>query len=114
MGILDQIRDQVNKLSPEQVKEQLAKMQAAKAKQTERNKERNLSPEQKEKRTAYNKERAARPEVKEKMKEYHQRPEVKDRMKQYRQKRYETNKALIARAKELGLIEQPSTEQPQA
>jgi hypothetical protein len=107
-SILDQIRDQVNKLSPDEVKAQLAKMTEQKAKQASRNAERNASPEAKAKRQEYNKTRNQNPEVVAKRKAYHERPEVKERMKQYRTKRNDTIKALMARAKELGFV--PSSE----
>jgi hypothetical protein len=127
-GILDTIREQVNNLSVDQVREQLAKLQDAKAKQKERQKskphvyvkalteeERTALPEEQRvaydakraKRTAYNQARIAKPEVKAKMKEYHQKPEVKERMKAYHQKRQAKIKAILARAKELGLVAAP-------
>jgi hypothetical protein len=115
VGILDQIREQVEKLSPDEVRAQLAKLQEQKAKQRERQAGRELSPEQLEKRKAYNRERIQRPEVKEKMRAYHQREDVKERMKEYRKTRAEKTKAILARAKELGITaEGTGGEQPQA
>jgi hypothetical protein len=132
-NILDQIRDQVNSLSVDDVKAQLAKINADKAKQKERQKGKPhqyqkaltaeeyaaLTDEQKAaydekraKRTAYNKARLAKPEVKAKMKAYHQKPEVKARMKEYHQKRQASIKAILARAAELGL--DPKTGEPAA
>jgi hypothetical protein len=107
-SILDKIKQQVAQLSPAEVKEQLAKLQEQKEKQKQyrSGKTKDLTPEQKAKRQAYNKERMKRPEVKKKMKEYRERPEVKEKMKQYRKERYERQKALRARAKELGFIDQ--------
>jgi len=102
-NILEQIRAQVNNLSADQVREQLAKMQTQRAKQRERQKGKELTEEQLEKRKEYNRTRIQKPEVKAKMKEYHQRPEVKERMKAYRQKRAAMLKAVLARAAELGI-----------
>jgi hypothetical protein len=102
-GILDQIKDQVAKLSPDEVAAQLAKLKEQKGKQAEKNKERNASPEAKVKRNEYNAKRNADPAVQDARKAYHERPEVKERMKEYRQTRNEKLKALVARAKELGL-----------
>jgi glutamate synthase domain-containing protein 2 len=109
-NILEQIREQVNSLSPDQVRAQLAKLQEQKAKQREKSKGREkgpLSDEQKEKRKLYNRARVAKPEVKQKMKEYHQKPEVKARMKDYRLKREAKVKELIERARVLA-VDDPS------
>ena len=68
-------------------------MQEQKAKQRERQKGKThgpLSAEAKEKRRLYNKERMAR-------------PEVKAKMKTYREKKVAQNKAILARAAELGI-----------
>lgn len=107
-NILDQIRDQVNAMSADEVRAELAKVQEQKAKQKERQSAKTLSPEALEKRKAYNKERTARPEVKAKMKEYHAKPEVKERMKEYRVKRAAQTKAILARAAELGITAETS------
>jgi bisphosphoglycerate-dependent phosphoglycerate mutase len=101
-SILDTIREQVNALSADQVKAELAKIADQKAKQKERMKGRThgpLSEEQKAKRAEYHQ----RPDVKAKMKEYHAKPEVKARMKEYHKTRNEKTKAILARAKELGI-----------
>jgi hypothetical protein len=106
-NILEQIREQVNALSPDQVREELAKLQTAKAKQKERQAGKVKGPlteEQLQKRKEYNRVRIAKPEVKAKMKEYHQRPDVKERMKDYRKTRASKIKAILARAAELGLV----------
>lgn len=123
-SLLDQIRSQVNALSADEVRAQLAKINADKAKQKERQKgkphqyqkaltaeeyaalteeQRTAYDDKRAKRTAYNKARLAKPEVKAKMKAYHQKPEVKARMKAYHQKKNATTKAILARAKELGI-----------
>jgi len=109
-GTLDAIKAQVNAMPADQVRAQLAKMQEQKAKQTARNQERNQDPEVKAKRQEYNKTRNQNPEVVAKRKAYHEKPETKERMKEYRQKRYEMQKALIARAKELGMLDAPSAD----
>jgi ferric-dicitrate binding protein FerR (iron transport regulator) len=111
-SILDQIKEQVNSLSADEVRSQLLKMQEQKAKQRERQAAKELSPEQLEKRKAYNRERIQRPEVKEKMKAYHAKPEVKERMKEYRQKRALKLKAIVARAAELGITAATVGESP--
>jgi hypothetical protein len=106
-SILDQVRAEVSKLTPEQVREKLAKLQERIAKQAEYHKTHRgaaMTPEQKAKRTEYNKKRLADPEVKAKMKAYREKPETKSKQTAYRRKRYAEQKALIARAKELGLI----------
>ena len=119
-NILEQIRDQVNALSVDEVRAQLAKVQEQKAKQAERRKAKGsveLTDEQKAKRQEYNRQRMAKPEVKEKMKAYHAKPEVKERMKAYRVKRNERMKAILARAAELGITPESvgaSPEQPGA
>jgi hypothetical protein len=103
-SILDRIREQVSALSADEVRAQLAKLQAQKEKQKQYHKPTGeLTPEQKAKRTAYNKARMQKPEVKEKMKEYRERPETKAKMTEYRKERYLRQKALLERAKELGL-----------
>jgi SOS-response transcriptional repressor LexA len=130
-NILEQIREQVNALSPDQVRAQLSKLQDQKAKQREKNSTRAkgpLSDEAKEKRKLYNRTRIQKPEVKAKMKAYHQKPEVKERMKDYRLKRDAKLKAIIDRARELAATDPtlealipktratatPSTDQPSA
>lgn len=102
-SVLEKIRNQVNAMSAEQVRDALEKLKVQKEKQKEYHKTQVLSPEAREKRKEYNKSRAARPEVKEKMKAYRERPETKEKMTEYRKERYQRQKALIARAKELGL-----------
>jgi hypothetical protein len=102
-NILEQIKAQVDSLSPDEVKAQLARLTEQKQKQTAKNAERNASPEAKAKRQAYNQTRNSDPNVVEKRKAYHSLPEVKERMKSYRQTRNEKIKALLARATELGL-----------
>jgi hypothetical protein len=102
-SVLDRIREQVAELSPDEVAAQLVKLKEAREKQKAYRANQELSPEAREKRKEYNKERMQRPEVKQKMKEYRERPEVKEKQKIYRQERYAHQKALLERAKELGL-----------
>lgn len=97
-----QIKTQVQALSPEQIKAQLAKFQEQKAKQIQRN----ATPEAKAKRTEYNQKRNQDPAVVAARKAYHQRPEVKARMTDYRKERNAKIKALVDRAKELGLVDE--------
>lgn len=101
-SLLEKITAQVASMSKEQVAAQLAKIKAARAKQTAKRGE--LTPEQKAKRTAYNKERMKRPEVKEKMLAYRKSPEAVARRKAYSKQRAEKIKLLVARAKELGIV----------
>jgi hypothetical protein len=103
MGLLDEIQNEVASMDADQVREQLARLKEQKAKQVEYRKTKGSSPEAKAKRTEYNKARSQRDDVKEKMKEYRQRPETKEKQKAYRQERYARQKALLARAKELGI-----------
>jgi hypothetical protein len=105
MGILDEVTAQVESLTPEQLKAEFAKIQEQRAKRQEKQKEYNASPEAKEKRLAYSKQyREKNPEkFKETRKAYMQKPEVKARMKDYRLKRQAAEKAILAKAKALGI-----------
>jgi hypothetical protein len=100
-SLLDRIKAQVAAMDPEQVKIQLVKLKEHKEKQ--KAKRGSLNEEQRTKRTAYNKARLARAEVKEKMKAYRSRPEVKEKQKAYRKARVAGQKALLERARELGI-----------
>jgi hypothetical protein len=104
-NVLSEIKAKIAALSPDQIKEQLAKLQAQKEKQKEyrTGSSKELTPEQKAKRTEYNKNRLAKPEVKEKMKAYRERPDVKAKQVAKRKEKYQFNKALLEKAKELGL-----------
>jgi hypothetical protein len=102
VSLLDRIKAQVAAMKPEEVKAQLEKIKAQRAKHGG-GKKGPLTPEQKAKRTAYNKQRIQRPEVKEKMKAYRSKPETKAKQKAYRQSRAEKVKLLLAKAKELGI-----------
>jgi hypothetical protein len=117
-NLLEKIKASVNSMTPEQVKAHFAKIKEAQEKQKERHTEylKNMTPEQKEKHREAMKLRNQRPEVREKQLEYRNRPEVKDKQKAYRQRpevkakmsekhkqRREEMKAIVARAKEMGL-----------
>jgi hypothetical protein len=106
MSILDEVQQSVDQLTPEQLKEQFLAMQERRAKQKAKQTARNADPEVKGKRLAYSKAyREKNPEkFKEQRKAYMQKPEVKERMKQYRQKRQAEEKALLAKAREMGLV----------
>jgi hypothetical protein len=107
MGILDDVKAQVSKLDENQLRERLAKLQlekeARKAKQTERNK--SLTEEEKAKRneraTAYRMKNLDK--FKASRAAYNKKPEVVERRKAYMSKRNAEKKAILARAKELGI-----------
>lgn len=103
-NIIDSFKAQLDKYSPDEIKAQLAKLKEQQARQKEKNQLRLQNPEAKAKRAAYNATRNANPDVQAKRKAYHEKPEVKARMTEYRKRRNEMQKALIAKAKELGLI----------
>jgi len=111
MGILDDVKNQVEQMDAEAVKAELQKMLLANEKRKEKQVQYNSSPEAKAKRTEYSKkynaDRLADPEKREgiiaKRKEYHSRPEVKEKQKAYRTRRNDLTKALMNRAKELGI-----------
>lgn len=105
MGILDEVQAQLDSMTPDQLKEEFLKITADREKRKEKQKEYNASPEAKEKRQAYSKKyREENPEkFKETRKAYMQKPEVKERLKTYRQERQAREKAILAKAKELGI-----------
>ena len=102
-GILDKIKAEVEKMTPEQIKTELEKLKEHKEKQKEYRQGKGLSPEQLEKRAAYNKKRMSDPAVKEQMKSYRTKPENVEKRKAYQKTRNERQKAILAKAKELGL-----------
>lgn len=117
-GILDQVKAQVqasvNQMTPEQIKERLAKHETAKAKQKEnmRTRNANLTPEQRAERAAKHKEYQAKNPDKFKAQRaaYNAKPEVKERRKAYMKKRQLEAKFLREKAKELGIsIETPAS-----
>lgn len=115
-GILDQVKAQtkanIDKLTPEQIKERLAKVEAQRATQREAMKTRNanLTPEQKAARAAKHKEYQAKNPDKFKAQRaaYNARPEVAERRKAYMKKRQLEAKFLRERAKELGISVTPT------
>jgi len=113
VGILDDVKQEVQGMDAGKVREELQKLLTANAKRKVAQAERNQNPEVIAKRQEYSKvyrervmsdpEKAAK--VVERRKAYMGKPEVKARMKTYRDKRNEKVKALLARAQELGLAD---------
>jgi hypothetical protein len=105
MSILDEVTQQVQTLSKEELQAEYTRILEDRAKRKEKQKEYNASPEAKEKRQAYSKQyREKNPDkFKEQRKAYMQKPEVKERMKAYRQKKQAAEKLILQRAKELGI-----------
>ena len=110
-SVLDRIREQVSELTPEEVKEQLAKLQAAKAEKTVKGTKKRAASGDPEKRKAYARERSQDPAVKERQREYRNRPEVKERQRQYRQERYKRQQELIKKAMALGITGEEKEEE---
>lgn len=105
MSILDEVQAQLDGMTPEQLKAEFLKITEDRAKRQLKQKEYNASPEAKAKRQEYSKKyREENPEkFKETRKAYMQKPEVKERMKAYRTERQAREKAILAKAKELGI-----------
>lgn len=113
MGILDDVKQEVQGMDAGKVREELQKLLTANAKRKVAQAERNQNPEVIAKRQEYSKvyrervmsdpEKAAK--VVERRKAYMGKPEVKTRMKTYRDKRNTRIKELLARAQELGLVD---------
>jgi uncharacterized protein YhaN len=103
VDILSQVESEVGGLTDEQIRDEMARLLAAKEKQRERQKEYNTSPEAKEKRRLYNEQRKDDPAVKAARKAYHERPEVKEKQRLARQKRAARQKAILKKAAELGI-----------
>lgn len=104
MSLSEQAVKAVSEMTPEQIKAEYEKLKAQSAKRVEYSKKYNASEEVKEKRKAYSEEYRQRdPEgFAAKRKAYNERPEVKAKRQSYMKARYEKNKALLARAKEMG------------
>lgn len=111
MDILNEVSKEIGQMDEAAVRAELARIAEAQAKRKAKQTEYNAKPEVQEKRKAYSEQyRQKNPEkFKEQRKAYMQKPEVKARMKTYRQKRNARMKAIMARAKELGI----TAEQPQ-
>jgi hypothetical protein len=112
MSILDQVKAQVSQLTPDQVRERLAAMEARAAQQREKQKVRNasLTDEQKTKRAeAHKAYRDKNPDkFKAQREAYNAKPEVKAKRKEYQKKRNAEMKFLRERAKELGITATPA------
>jgi hypothetical protein len=110
-SILSEAAANFENLSVDDLKARLKGIAEAKAKQKERQKEYNASPEAKEKRTTYQKSRLETikgdPEkydaLKSKRKEYMNRPDVKAKRQEYHKKRNAETKAIIEAAKAAGI-----------
>ena len=107
MGILDEVTQNVNKMDENALRAKLAEIERDKALRKEKMKARNanLTDEQKAERNLKSKEYREKnaDKFKEKRNEYNKRPEVVERRKTYMQKRNAERKAILARAKELGI-----------
>lgn len=112
MSLLDNVQQSVEQMSEAELREAFLQMEQEKKARTEKQKKYNLDPANKEKRLAYSKERNEKikqdPEkyavVQAKRKEYM--AKNKDKQKAYRTKRNELHKAIMQRARELGIDKQ--------
>ena len=122
MSVLASVQAEIDKLTPDQIKEQLRKLAEKKAKDKERrqgSEAKPLTEEQKDKRKAYNQKRSQDPAVKEKQKAYRTSEKAVAARKAYQTKRNATIKALLAKAKAEGIefpagLTPPKDEQPSA
>jgi hypothetical protein len=111
VSILDEVKNELETMGPDAIKAELLKLKEQAEKRKLKQKEYNTSPEAAEKRKSYSKEYrekvmadpAKAEKIVAKRKEYMQKPETKARMKEYRDKRNARNKAILERAKELGI-----------
>jgi len=105
MDLLAQVEEEVGGLSEEDLRVELTKVTVRRAAQAEKNKVRNatLTPEQKEDRKLKQAEYNSQPEVKAKRKAYMEREDVKERQTRYRKEKYARDKAVLVRARELGI-----------
>jgi hypothetical protein len=105
---MDEVNNEVSSMNEEQIRAALAKFKEQadlrKAKQTERNK--NLTPEQKAERSARAEAyRLKNPDkFKAQREAYNKKPEVIEKRKAYMKNRNAKQKAILAKAKELGII----------
>lgn len=104
---MDDVKAQVANLDENAIRERLMKIQAQREKQKASQKEKlkNLSPEQKEQRKAKQLEYREKHADKflEKRKAYNARPEVKEKRQAYMKKRNAERSAILKRARELGI-----------
>jgi hypothetical protein len=105
MDLLAQVESEVGELSEEDLRAELTKVTVRRTAQAEKNKTRNanLTPEQKEARKDKQAEYNAQPEVKAKRKAYMERDDVKERQTRYRKEKYARDKAILDRARALGI-----------
>lgn len=110
-NIIDEVTAAVDNMDEATLRAEFARITKEREERKVKQKEYNASPEAKAKRKAYSEEyRKKNPDkFKEQRKAYMQKPEVKQRMKAYRQKRQANEKAILARAKELGITGAPAT-----
>jgi hypothetical protein len=111
MAILDEVQKQVESMDAEALKAEFARIMAERETRKAKQVEYNTKPEVKAKRLEYTKVKMAEYKadpvkfaaMQSSRKEYMLRPEVKARQKEYRDKRNLQVKAILARAKELGV-----------
>lgn len=105
MDILKDVEQTIGQMDEAAVRAELAKIAEAQAKRKVKQVEYNAKPEVQAKRKAYSEEyRKKNPDkFREQRKAYMQKPEVKAKMKAYRKQRNARQKAILARAKELGI-----------
>lgn len=118
MGLLDEVKQSVQQMDPETLRKRVLAIEEQKVKRQAAMKERNatLTPEEKEKRNerakAYREKNGDK--FKEARKAYNTKPEVIERRKAYMKRRNETNKLILQRAKEMGIIGGATAAGPQA
>lgn len=107
MGILDKVNQELEQMTPEQLKEAFLAQVAQKAKRDEKQKEYNSKPENKEKRKQYmDQQREKDPEgFKAKRDAYNKKPEVVERRKEYMKSRNETLRLTTLAAARAGIPE---------
>lgn len=112
MGILDDAAKDVGQMSEDEIRKEFLALAQAREKRKVKQAEYNAKPENKAKREAYSKAyRDKDPEAfKAKRKAYMTRPDVKAKHKAYMKDRNDKRKAILARAKELGLDKQPEVQ----
>lgn len=107
MGLMDDVVSQVSKMDEATIRAELLKVkeQRAKQKESQKNARAAMTPEEKEARKA--KQAAYREKNADKFKAtrdaYNKRPDVIEKRKAYMKQRNERSKAILARAKELGI-----------
>ena len=109
-SILGAATKSVSEMTPEEIKAEFLKLQVQQTKRKELQAKYNADPEKKEARKQYSeKYRKENPEkFLEARKAYNEKPEVKAKRKAYMKTRYDRNKAILAKAVELGLLPKPA------